>query len=252
MVFADSSIINPSSIIAFVIGIGAGMILLLLIFAIIIASEKKKASKVTGATIDKLNEEKVKELISNKQKEFIKLVEEDEQEYIKTCTTLTMELLHEISSYYFPDSLYPEYELTIIEAANLIHYVVDQVVKQLDRPILRMCYKVKISSIANTINKSRKVKNNKMVKAAGKAAGTAGNIKTVLNMLNPVMWFNKIVVNGGYAIAIKKLIKAELAIVGRECDKVYSKSLFNKESDEEAVKKCENQDIEEIFADDKE
>ena len=147
MIFADGSIFNLSNIIAFLLGIVAGIALLISIFAIIIASDKKKSRKIIGPTVEKFNEEQIKELIVKKQMDFTKLVEEDGAEYFKTCLTLTQELLHEISSYYFPSSVYPEYELTISEAAELIHYIVDQIVELMDRPILRELEKVKISTI---------------------------------------------------------------------------------------------------------
>ena len=252
MFFVDNSVFNLSNIIAFLLGIVTGFALLIAIFAIIIASDKKKSKKETGPTIEKFNEEQVKNLITNKQNDFIKLVEEDEQEYVKTCLTLTLELLHEISSYYFPNSDYPEYELTISEAAELIHYVVDQVIKQMDRPILRKLENVKISTIAKTIDSSRKVAKSKAMKVAKESSGAVGAFRTILNTLNPVMWFRKIVLNGTINIALKKLCKAELSIAGREFDKVYSKSLFNKDVNDEEIALKEKQDVEEIFKDDKE
>ena len=91
------------------------------------------------------------------------------------------------------------------------------------------------------------------MKAAKETGWVAGVARTILNAFNPVMWFRKIVVNGTINIALKKLCKAELSIVGREFDKVYSKSLFkDKEINDSEIAEKEKQDIEEIFADNEE
>ena len=121
----------------------------------------------------------------------------------------------------------------------------------MDKPILRKLKDMKISKIVKVIDNSKRIANSKAAKAMKKSTGVAGVAKAILNTINPVMWFKKIVVNGTVNIAIKKLCKAELLIVGRECDKVYSKSLFKKDIDEN-VRDKEKEDIEEIFADDKE
>lgn len=249
MIYAES-IFSLSNILAFLLGILAGVVLLLAIFAIIIASDKKKDKKIAGPTVEKFKEDEIKQLILNKQTDFIKLVEEDDEEYLTTCLKLTKELLHEISSYYYPNSKYPEYELTITEAGELIHYIVEQVLNLMDRPVLRKLKNVKLSTIARTIDDSKKVTDTKAAKAAKKSSGIAKSAATVINALNPVMWFRKIVVNGTLNVAIKKLCKAELSISGREMNKVYSKSLFEKydEIEKDTIEK-EKQDIEEIFAD---
>ena len=248
MIFADSSIFSLSNIISFLLGIVTGATLLFALFAIIIASDKKKSKKISGPTVEKLKEDQVKELIENKKNEFIRLVEEEDKDYLKTVMSLTLELLHEISSYYFPDSMYPEYELTISEAGDLIHYIVNQVIKQLDRPILRQLENIKISTIAKRVEQGRKAANSKIVKSAKESSDATGKARTILNMMNPIMWFRKTVVKGTVNIAIKKLCKAELTIAGHEIDKVYSKSLF-KVDDATDVDNIEKEDIEEIFTD---
>ena len=250
MIFAEASIINISTIIAFVLGIVAGVTLLISIFLIMVATDKKKNKKILEPTVEKFNEEQINNLVKHKQMEFTKLVEDDGEEYLKTCLALTKELLHEISSYYFPNSPYPEYELTVNEAADLIHYIVDSIMTTMDRPLLRQIKNVKISTIAGLTDTSRKISTSKTAKAVGKSGGAAGNARSIINALNPIMWFKKIVVNGTINIAVKKVCKSELVIAGREFEKVYSKSLFKENQPEDNdVSEKTKQDIEEIFSD---
>lgn len=249
IIFAEESIINWQTIVAFILGLVAGMTILFSLFLIFISRSKKEEKKVYVPTMDELSEEKVRELIKNKQKDFIKAVEEDDIDYFKACSSLTMELLHEISSYYYPESKYPEYELTITEAAELIHYITDQIVKVFDKPIINHFKNSKISTIVSRIEKGNKIKNSKLGKATSKGAEVFQETKAITNTINPVYWFRKIFVQGSVNIALKKICKSELSIAGREFNKVYSKNLFKNPDADEKTQKNINEDIEEIFND---
>ncbi|MBP5343409.1 hypothetical protein J6Y73_05740 [bacterium] len=242
-----SEIINWQNIIAFFLGIVAGMTILFSIAMLIIARGKKKVKKTYIPTMEELSNEKVRELIANKQKDFIIAVEENDADYFKTCFSLTLELLHEISSYYFPNSKYPEYELTVNEASELIHYIVDQVINTLDRPLLKRLKDTKISTIVSGIEKGKKATKSKTFKAASEGAEVFKESRAIINTINPIYWFRRLVIEGTANIAIKKICKSELSIAGREFNKVYSKNLFkNTENDTDKIIK---EDIEEIFND---
>lgn len=249
LLFASENVINWSTIIAFILGLVAGMTILFSFFLIAISKSKKEVKKVYAPSMKELSEEKVRELIKNKQKEFIIAVEENDANYFKTCMSLTAELLHEISSYYYPDSKYPEYELTIVEATDLIHYITDQIVKVFDKPVINQLKNVKISSIVSKIEKGSNAANSKVAKATGKGAEVFQESRAILNTINPIYWFRRIVVNGSLNIAIKKICKSELSIAGREFNKVYSKDLFKDSSTALNTEKNINEDIEEIFND---
>lgn len=239
--------IDTSNIFSFLLGILSGIVLITLMFVIFSIRGTKQSKKIYGPTIKDLNEEKIRELILSKQNAFIFEVEENDQDYLKTLLPLTLELVHEISSYYYPDSKYPEYELTINEAADLIKYIVDQILNIFDKPLLRNLKNIRISFIASAIDKTKKIKNSKVVKTVEKSGATEGfsEIKAITNTLNPIYWFRKIFVKGTINYTIKKVCKAGLSIVGNESNKVYSKNLFKNDD----VEKQTNKDIEEIYSD---
>jgi len=250
MILANINLFNLSSLLAFLIGIITGLALFIAFFGIMIARGKKKSKVIEGPTIDAITEDKIREMILAKQNVFTTEVEDNDADYFKTVSALSLELLHEISSYYYPNSKYPEYELTITEAGELIHYIVNQITSLFDRPVINNFKNVKISTIANLVDKTRKVTNNKTFKAVtGSGAGEAYSaLKAVKNVINPIYWFRRIVLKGTMNIALKNVCKAGISIVGNETNKVYSKNLFTQENTDQAIKK----DIEEVFSDEEE
>ena len=239
-----SDILNLSNIIAFLVGILSGILLMLGVFLIIISSGKREKRKAYSPTINALNEEKIDEMILNKQNDLVHEVDDNDKPYASTTFVLAKELIHEISSYYYPDSKYPEYELTIVEAADLIKYVADKIVQLFDKPILRRFKNTSLSNVASLLEKSRKISKSAVAKTMSDGGSEAiGAYKATVNILNPVYWFKKIVINGTINIAIRKACKAGLSIIGNESNKVYSKNMFNVED----VKLKEK--INEVFSD---
>ena len=214
-----SEIINWANIISFTLGVLAGVLIIVSIFLIAISSSKKEKKKISGPTIEHIDEDKIKQMILNKQNDFIHEVEENDKDYIKTAFQLSTELLHEVASYYFPDSKRPEYELSIGEATQLITYIMNRIEKLFDKPIVRHFKKSSLAQIADLINKGRKATNNETVKAISGAGSEAINAsKTIINTLNPVYWFKKIVVKGTINVAMKQACKKGIAIVGVHAD----------------------------------
>lgn len=245
-----SDVINLGNIISFALGVLAGILIIVSIFLIAISSSKKEKKKISGPTVEHIDEDKIRQMIINKQNDFIHEVEENDKDYIKTAFSLSTELLHEVASYYFPDSKRPEYELSIGEATELITYIMNRIEKLFDKPIVRHFKKSSLAQIADLVDKSRKLSNNETVKTISGAGSEAINAsKTIINTLNPVYWFKKIVVKGTINVAMKQACKKGICIVGEESNKVYSKKLFNKEID---ISIDDGNDIEEIYNDEEE
>ena len=54
-------------------------------------------------------------------------------------------------------------------------------------------------------------------------------VKGALNVLNPVYWFRKTIMNTTLDFAVNKLCLAVIEIVGEETYKIYSKRVFDEE-----------------------
>ena len=124
-----NAIINLQNIIAFLLGLLSGVLLLFAILLIIFSNKKNVKSKVYRPVKEAIDEKKIQEMIERKQKDLIYQNEEYDKDLIPTALNLSRELIHEIASYYYPDSKNPEYELTLVEATELITYIVDKISK---------------------------------------------------------------------------------------------------------------------------
>lgn len=247
MILTDSiEFFNIGGLISFLIGFACGLLVFFLIFIIAISKDKRDKKHYKAPTIKDISEEQVKQLITSKQKVFIEEIEEFDKDPLKMCLSLSLELIHEISSYYYPKSNYPEYELTVKETQELLTYILEQVFNLFNKPIISNLKHIKLSTIKKAYDKGTKVKNSKVAKAYKNSAASEAYsvLRTIANTINPVFWFKKIVINGTINATIKQICKTGLSIVGKESNKVYSKKLFNKDALND-----NSEEITELFSD---
>jgi hypothetical protein len=180
-----------------------------------------------------VDEEELKEKIKAKQKEFKRARKVDNEKIAKKTFDLSYELVEEISGYFFPESKYPMLELSVNEILNLVHYITDRIDDLLDKPVIKNTKNMQVIRFMQMYDKKKEVEQSKMVKAAQKVKlpkvmkyGGA-----VVGAINPVTWFRKAVINTSVNAMTKKICLVIIAIVGEETVKVYSKALFNEETD---------------------
>jgi hypothetical protein len=234
----------------FALGMVTGMVLLSAISVYFFVRgknldvEQVKMSSVEG------DEETLIAMIEAKQAEFKKAWKEKEDGVSKIVGRLSMELVEQIATYFFPDSKHPMLELSVNELINLNHYITDRIDKMLDKPIVKNTKKIQIIKVMEMLEKKKAVEENKIVKAAQKMklpkimkyGGAA------LNAINPVYWFRKLVINTSVNAVTKKLALVVIGIVGEETVKVYSKALFETPLELDMV----DDDIEKILTEDDE
>ncbi|MCR5741941.1 MAG: hypothetical protein K6G38_05755 [Gammaproteobacteria bacterium] len=245
-----SDIINLTSIIAFLIGILSGIMLMISTIIILFSLGSKEKKKVLGPTIEAIDDEKIEEMILNKQNALRHELDDNDQNLWEVTYKLALELVHEVAAYYFPNSPYPEFELNVYETGDFINYVIEGIEKMFDKSIFKLpvLKKVKTASIAEIlklIKDGKKVADSKAFKSMGTATEMHSEMKAVKNSINPIYWFKRVVVNGSLNYALRKIALASLSIVGNEANKVYSKKLFKKD----VVTDTTDEMIQEIFND---
>ena len=67
----------------------------------------------------------------------------------------------------------------------------------------------------------------------------------MINIINPVYWVQKLMIESTMSIATKRISLLIIDVIGEETTKVYSKSVFNKETDlgidvDSSIKEIEN------------
>ena len=214
----------------FFVGIMTGMVLFTASYIYLLVRGKNiNIEDIKHPNVD-VDEEELKVMIINKQKEFKRNKKLGNQSIAKLTFEMSYELVDEISKYFFPDSKYPMLELSVSELLNLNHYITNRLDDILDKPILKNTKNLQMTKIMGMYDKKKAFDQNKYIKAAkkyrvGKVVKYGG---AVVNAFNPVYWFRKLVINTSVDVMTKKVCLVIIGIVGEETTNVYSKKLFDK------------------------
>lgn len=219
----------------FLLGMATGFVLLMLFLAYFFVSGRKKKQKILMSKQTPLDDQVILEMIEAKQKELLDTVKSTDNAYFKVTFDLSFDLMHEIAKYYFPESKYPIYELSVQEVVDLNTYITERIQGLINSKIVRHFKNHRISSIINLINKKKALDNSKLMKLSKKLKipkfYTVG--KTILNYANPIFWFRKLAIKPSTTLVTKEICKLIISIFGEETNKIYSKKLFQEENLEE-------------------
>ena len=76
----------------------------------------------------------------------------------------------------------------------------------------------------------RGFQNNKVVKTVKKINPVSKVIVSVLNIVNPIYWIRKFIINGTISLALDKMALIVIDITSEETINIYSKRLFNSQN----------------------
>lgn len=221
--------ISFAGFINFFFGIFTGMIAFSAIYVYLLVRGKNiNVEDIKRPTID-VDVEDLELMIRDKQELFKKERKASAHNAGKYTFLLGYELIEEIAEYFFPESKYPMLELSVNELLNLNHYITNRIDKLLEKPILKNTKNIRITKIIEFLDKKKALEETKVAKAAkklrvGKVVKYGG---AVLNVINPVYWFRKLVINTSVDVMTKKVCVVVIGIIGEETVKVYSKKIFD-------------------------
>ena len=220
-----------NSLVSFLIGILFGVSLLALLYSLLVVSSIKSKKYVVKTKNETVTDEEIMEIINNATLQFKDKSLKGAKNTIGYCWNICSNLTQDIARKFFPKSKRPFAELSVDELLLLAIYISNRINELIDRPGLRLVKKVKLSTILalgdakNVIEASELMKMTKKYKIM-KMVDT---VKGALNILNPVYWFRKTVMNSTLDFAVHKLCLAVIEIVGEETYKIYSKRVFDEE-----------------------
>ncbi len=217
------------TLISFIIGVSFGFLLLLLIYLYAVLKSMNKSLKLRSVDEQDIDEEEIKMLIKDAQKQFKDKEEREAKGYPKYLLEIIRELSVDIAKKFYPKSKYPYLELTVDESLRLNHYVTDRLEELLSGRILRLTRGLTLTKIVEMNDTKSKIENNALVKTAKKYKNVAKTTLAVINAVNPVWWFRKLTKE----IAVNKVMirigMTLIAITGEETYKIYSKKVFDVE-----------------------
>lgn len=214
---------------SFLIGLGAGLAIAALVYLIIVLATTRQKPFIVKTKANNITDEEVKQMIHEAQEEFKDKNLKGTNSTIAYCKDLSVELVMNIAKKYFPESKRPLYELSIDEVLMLAVYISNRLDEILDARGLRIFRRFKVSQIIGMTEVKEKIEANSIVKATKKykIIEAFNAAKSVINVVNPVYWARKFVVNKSIDFTIKKLCMIVIATCGEETYKIYSKAVFD-------------------------
>lgn len=222
--------ISFGGFINFFLGMATGAIAFTAIFIyFLIRGKNINIEDIKRPQVD-VDEEELKFLILEKRKLFKRNKKLGNKSIAKLTFEMSYELVEEIATYFFPDSKYPMLELNVHELLNLNHYITDRINDILDKPVLKNTMNMQVTNIVKMYDKKKLIQENKIFRAAQKykVAKIVKYGSAVVNIINPVFWFRKLVINTSIDVMTKKICLVIIGIVGEETTKIYSKKVFDK------------------------
>ncbi len=222
---------NLSLLFSFLIGVGVGLAVMSVGYLILVLSSMKSEKYIVETQVKDVNDQEIFDIIKETQEMFKDENLKGIQSNIAYAKDLSVELVLNIARKFFPESKHPLYELSINEVLMLGTYISKRLDEVLDFKGLRILRKLKISTIVSFTEVKEKIEANSIVKATKKykIMEALSATKKVINIVNPVYWARKFLIDTTLSVVIKKLCLVLIGVVGEETYKIYSKSVFDRE-----------------------
>lgn len=228
--------ITFGNIYTFIFGIAIGIAIMTIIYLLYVLKQmnSKKFKNMSKVNLDEFNSTDLeKEKVANTIKEYC-LIFNDKKlrkgytsvEYTKY---LTWSLIKNIAEIYYPKSKRPYLDITISDASKLLKYASKRLDQLLDFNGLRIVRKININTALGTVNIYKKVNDTNFVKFIYKFRinKILFGFKVLINLINPIYWVRKLIVNKSFKIISDKICVNVIQIAGEEAYNIYSKSVFS-------------------------
>lgn len=219
----------------FILGLMTGVVLLMLSLALILSTKERKKTKIRMSKAFALDEKVLLDMIESKHNQLDNTVRITDNGYFRVAIDLSFELTEEIARYYFPESKYPIYELSIQEMLNLNYYITKRIEDLVNGKFFKMFKNTRVASIIDLLNTRKKINNSKLMQVTRKLKlqQIYSATRTVLNYANPIYWFRKLAIKPTTVLVTKEICKYIISIFGEETNKIYSKAIFKEEESQE-------------------
>lgn len=221
--------IDFGTIISFLVGAVMGFIILLLVYALAVISSLHTKNFISKTDKDDLTTQEVKDMVARTQKSYKDKTLRKDISRINHCFSLSKDLAYGIAVRFYPESNYPFLELSINEITLLTGYITSRVDEILNHRGIRMLRKLKISTIVNLSSKTKDIEESKAFQTTKTISQNLNKAKYVLDVINPLKWGRKLVVDRIINLIIDRICLVIISIVGEETYKIYSKKVFHKE-----------------------
>lgn len=231
-------------LIAFFSGALFTLILVTLWYLVAVLKSLNKDMKHNKVQEEDIDELEIKWLILDAHKLFKQKDVRESVGYGQHLLNVSLELGNDIATKFYPRSKYPYLELSLDESLVLLRYVSNRFDELLNKPILKMFKGLTLRRLITLNDAKVKLDNNLLVKATNKFKINEifKQSMLVLNVVNPIYWFRRLVLDNVTQVIMIKLGLVVISLTGEETYKIYSKKVFNQDKEL-------NSGIEEIYKD---
>jgi len=224
---------NFSILISFLIGVGIGLTLAVFIYLILVLTTMKQKKFVIKTKVNDVSETDILRLIEDAKIQFKDEKLRGDTNYFSYGYDITKNLIIAIAKKFYPKSKHPLCEISVDELLMLGVYISKRMDEILDHKGLRFLRKIKVSYVLGFYDVKEDISNNEVIKTTKKYKITEAlnAAKKVINVVNPVWWVRKFVMNKAMDIVSKKLCLVLISVAGEETYKIYSKSIYNEEAE---------------------
>ncbi len=224
---------NMATLVSFLLGIFLGVVIAILVYLLLVLTSMNKNKKIFTPKVENVDSTEIVKLIDSAKEEFKDNKLRGEQSYVGYAVDISKKMIYQIAKKFYPNSRHPLLEISIDEALMLFNYISKRLDEVLDHNGLRFLKKFKISYIVSLYDIKENIMENDIVKATKKykIMNAFNAAKNVLNVINPVYWIRKVVMNKAINVILKKLCVVMISVAGEETYKIYSKSIYNTEEE---------------------
>src|SRR5690554_2313610 len=236
--------INLGWLITFLTGFFFGLVLLSLWYLVAVIASLNKGLRRTKVQEEDIDKKEIEWLIEDAHQSFKNKKLRNEVGYGAHLLNTALQLSNDIATKFYPKSKYPYLELSLDESLVLLKYVSNRFNELLEKPVLKMFKGITLRRLI-TLNEAKvKIDNNLIVKASSKLKVNeiVKQSFMALNIVNPVYWFRRLVLNNVTNAIMIKLGLVVISLTGEETYKIYSKKVFNQD-------KTIDSGIEELYKD---
>lgn len=218
--------VNTINITTLLIGIALGITISILLYVIfIILSLKPKKIKIQEDL--SFSKDELDTLINEKKLKFNDKHLRKELGTFPLFKSTSMELVNEIANKFYPNKKYPLLELNLDEIIRLNKIITKKLETLLNKPIISLVKKIKISNIRQGYEIKKNLDNNEGAQKVVKVAKAALFVNKIINIANPYAYIPKITIKLVSHYTFANIFN----FIGVETYNVYSKKIFNKELD---------------------
>ncbi len=220
------------TLISFFLGVIFGIIVVVLFYTYYsLKNVRNYQSKSIIQAERTVSEDAILMIIKNAKDAFLDKSLQKDLSLITHLKDICFELVYDIASVFFPNSKYPLLELSIDELLMLTDYINKRLDEILTGKFLKNLRKIKVSDILRANEIKQNVEKNKILEITRKhkLIKKFSTVKDFVNLINPVNYVKKLVINNTINIVVKKIGVVVIDIVAEETYKIYSKRVFNRE-----------------------